>query len=243
MSNYESVDDHSAPNWRNRCTKFISESSFAGALSTFATKSWIIRIFWAVVLLTSVVGFITVTTLNAKMLLDDPISTSITLTRERELNFPAVTICNLNFLNVTTLNSAGNTIQADLTQLFDDVLEKSNVSNCKVHANRLAMNTGYNISWGELTTLATNDFSQLLRPCTYDGDVCTINDFKPINTIAGRCVTFNGQNTRKTSGTGIRKGLRLQFLSDPEDGLEGFSVFRDYGYRVIVHNSDEPPRP
>ena len=32
-------------------------------------------------------------------------------------------------------------------------------------------------------------------------------------------------------------------MSDPKDGGEGFSVFRDYGYRVIVHNSDKPPRP
>ena len=114
---------------------------------------------------------------------------------------------------------------------------------CEVHANRLAMNTGYIISWGELTTLAINDFSQLLSSCTYDGDACTINDFKPIDTIVGRCITFNGQNTRKARGTGIHRGLRLQFLSDPKDSREGFSVFRDYGYRVIVHNSDEPPRP
>ena len=29
---------------------------------------------------------------------------------------------------------------------------------------------------------------------SYDGYMCTINDFKLIDTIAGRCITFNGQN-------------------------------------------------
>ena len=32
---------------------------------------------------------------------------------------------------------------------------------------------------------------------SYGSYMCTIDDFKPIDTIVGRCITFNGQNIRK----------------------------------------------
>ena len=40
-------------------------------------------------------------------------------------------------------------------------------------------------------------------------------------------------------GTGVRQGLRLQL--SPEDQF--FSLGRDYGFRVVIHNPDELPQP
>ena len=62
---------------------------------------------------------------------------------------------------------------------------------CKNIANRLARNTGVNIGWGGLTNTAINDLRVLLFDCAYEGVECGIEDFVPINTIAGHCYTFN----------------------------------------------------
>ena len=240
----EMKDESNNANWQSRCEAFASDSSFAGVLYVFKSKSWIKRIFWALVILTAIAGFVTVTTLNIRMLLREPIATSITMTRENELSFPAVTICNLNLFDTTTLRKAN--VLYDLSQLFTEIVDNSDLSQCMVAANNVASQPGYNISWAELTTIAGNNFSKLLQMCSFGGKKCTIHDFTPINTVGGQCYTINGHPSEKklvAQGTGIRKGLRLQLLWNPFFLLSGFSIFRDYGYRIIIHNPDEPPRP
>ena len=173
-------------------------------------------------------------------LVREPIATSITLTRESQLSFPAVTICSLSLLNLTTLGSGGPTVIDDLDRLFEE--SATDLPACRGIANQIARNTGENISWGELTNLARNDLPVLLRSCTYAGKECSIDDFEPISTIAGRCYTFNRQSSepgRMSQGTGVRQGLRLQL--SPDDQL--FSLGRDQGFRVVIHNPDELPRP
>ena len=67
-------------------------------------------------------------------------------------------------------------------------------------------------------------------------------DLRPINTVIGVCFTFNGPSSgpvRKVSGTGPRQGLRLQL----SNGAQYFSLGNNYGFTVVVHNRDEPPRP
>ena len=208
----------------------------------FTSKSWIKRIFWALVILIAIGGFCTITVLNVITLVREPIATSITLTREEELMFPAVTICSLSLLNTTTLASVGDTVVSDLISLFDEVQQRSNISGCKFIANRLASITGQNVSWGELTNLAQNELPTLLKTCTYGGKKCSIDNFEPVSTVAGRCYTFNGPRTKPppvAQGTGVRQGLRLRL--SPDDQL--FSLGRDHGFRVVIHNPDELPSP
>ena len=63
-----------------------------------------------------------------------------------ELNFPAVTICSLSFLNTTTLEStdAGKNVTSKLMDLFDEVRSNSNTPGCQSIARELSDNTGYN---------------------------------------------------------------------------------------------------
>ena len=239
---YEEGKEPIKPSWRRRSEKFFNDSTFNGALYVFASKSWIKRIFWAVVVLTAIGGFCAITVLNIITLVREPIATSITLTREEELTFPAVTVCSLSLLNTTTLESGGDTVVNDLISLFDEVQLNSDISGCRFYANRLASNTGRNVSWGELTNIAQNDLSALLKTCTYQGKKCSIGDFEPISTVAGRCYTFNGPSTnpsRTAQGTGVRQGLRLEL--SPDDQL--FSLGNDHGFRIVVHNPDELPSP
>ena len=238
---YEKGEETIQPSWRRRAKKFFDDSTFNGALYIFTSKSWLKRIFWLLIIVIAIGGFWAVTIADIIRLVREPIATSITLTREDELNFPAVTICSLSLLNTTTLESGGATVVSDLIQLFD--FADTDLPECRRIANQIARNTGENVSWGELTNLANNDLRVLLRNCTYEGEKCGVEDFQPISTIAGRCYTFNrptvNNSGRKARGTGVRRGLQLQL--SPEDQL--FSLGSDHGFRVVIHNPDELPRP
>ena len=238
---YEKGEETIKPSWRRRAEKFFDDSTFNGALYIFASKSWIKRIFWLLIITVAIGGFWAVTVADIIRLVREPIATSITLTREGELGFPAVTICSLSLLNITTLDSGGETVVNDLIDLFD--FAATDPPECRRIANQIARNTGQNISWGELTNLANNDLRVLLKECTYEGRKCGVEDFQPISTVAGRCYTFNKPTSNKpqrmAQGTGVRRGLRLQL--SPEFQL--FSLGSDHGFRVVIHNPDELPRP
>ena len=224
---------------KTRTEEFFNDSSFHGILYPFASKSWIKRILWAVIILTAIGGFLIVSYINFSLLAREPISTSITLARKKEITLPAVTICSLSLLNITTVESGGFNIQGELNELFNDIMERSNIQTCKSHANRLASTTGQNISWGELIDIAQNNISALLMNCSFAGKKCSAEDFEPIHTIGGRCYTFNRVGSRVVKDTGIRQGLHL--LLSPY--YQFFSLEGDIGFRVVIHNPDELPRP
>ena len=243
---FDSLDEEKPPmpykpDWRRRAEKFFENSTFNAALYMFASKSRTKRILWAVVVLAAIGGFGTVTYKHINTLVNEPISTSITLTRGNEVEFPAVTVCSLSLLNITKLQAAGGSIISDMARLFHKVRFEKDIPGCESVARKIINDTEFNLNWGELTSRARNDRSALIPSCTFVGDDCT-NEFTPFNTVAGVCYTFNGpstQPTRTVRGTGIRQGLRLKL--SPDDQL--FSENNDHGFRIVIHNPDELPRP
>ena len=238
---YEKGEESIKPSWRRRAEKFFNNSTFNGALYIFASKSWTKRIIWLLVIITAIGGFWAVTIVDIIQLARKPIVTSITLTRENELSFPAVTICSLSGLNTTTLNLGGPTVVNDLSDLIKT--SRRDPTECKNIANRIASNTGVNVGWGGLVDTAKNDLRVLLVECAYEGTECGIEDFMPINTLIGRCYTFNKPTpikpVRMARGTGIRRGLQLQLLPK----FLNFTPGADLGFLVVVHNPDELPQP
>ena len=233
---------HSKPDWRKRAEKFFDNSSFTGVLYMFASKSWPKRIVWAVVVLAAIGGFAAVTITHFTTLVSEPTSTSIRMTRENNVTFPAVTICSLSVLNTTKLRSAGDSVISDLRSIFDTANVNRDLQSCESVASKLVNDTGLNLNWGELLLRARNDQSSLISHCTFAGEDCT-NEFIPFSTVAGVCYTFNGPSTQPThtvQGTGFRKGLRLKL--SPDDQL--FSELNnDRGFRIVIHNPDELPMP
>ena len=185
------------PDKRGKARRFFEDSTFNGAIYIFDSRSPPKRIFWGLVVVLSIGGFLAVTGWHISTLARDPTSTSITLKRENVLTFPAVTICSLNLLNVTTLRTASTSaitdqqIISDMIKLFDDVRYRNNIPACQTTARSLARTTGYNANWGNLTDLAKNQLATLLTSCRFVGRNCTANDFTPVSTVGGVCYTFN----------------------------------------------------
>ena len=228
----------------SRYEKFSGDSTCSAILYMFNKEDYstAIRIFWGVVVLIAVALFSAVTIYDFFLLAREPISTSITLTREDELQFPAVTICSLSFLNTSALDSVSTDtidVRQRVRELFD-VAEPSQA--CTDLADQLADDTDRDVSFGELTSLARNVLSTLIEECTFVGNECTANDFEAIQTVGGVCYTFNGQSTQQTrtvKGVGVRRGLHLVLSAE----FQLFSLNDDRGFRVVIHNPDELPRP
>ena len=234
------VEEPTKPDCMKRSEKFFSDSTFNGALYIFARKSWLKRVLWGMVVLVAIAGFWAVTIVEILRLTREPISTSILLTREDKLNFPAVTICSLSLLNTTDLDSAGASVVDDLDTLFA-LSRDSDFPGCRTVANKLISDTGQNLNWGDLTFTAKYDLSAIIESCEFVGQDC-MDDFELVRTVAGVCYTFNGPSTqrpRSVNGTGIRQGLRLQLSQNNQH----FSLRDDYGFRVVIHNPDELPIP
>ena len=226
----------------HRLKKFGDNSSLSAAVYEFKSKSIIKRLLWGLIVILAIAGFCCITGLSIKMLIDEPISTSITEMRQDELEFPAVTVCSLSFLDSAVLS---NSVVNQLIALFT-AGQPPNVpplTECISIANKITSDTGIDIGFGNLILdLAKNDLISLIEQCFFEGNNCT-NDLKIVNTISGVCFTFNGPNKTAKSlnvqGTGVLNGLRLQI----GNGYQAFTLNNNYGFKVIVHNRDEPPRP
>ena len=238
------------PDPKSKYEKFSEDSTCSAVLYMFKKSDYSIgiRIFWGVVVLIAVAGFGAVTIYDFFMLAREPISTSITLTRQDSLDFPAVTICSLSFLNTSALDtvdtaSGRDDVRQRLRDLFDVAdPDSSEQQACTSMANDLAADTGRDVGFGGLTSQARNELSTLLDQCTFVGAECTADDFEVVQTVGGVCYTFNGQSTQPTrtvQGVGVRRGLHL--VLSPEFQL--FSLRQDRGFRVVIHNPDELPRP
>ncbi len=227
----------------HRLKKFGDNSSLSAAVYEFKSKSIVKRLLWGLIVILAIAGFCYITAQSIKMLIKEPISTSITEMRQDELEFPAVTVCSLNFLDPTVLS---NNVVNKLTRLFI-AGQPPNVpplTECISLANEITSDTGLDIGFGNLILdVAKNDPISLIEQCFFKGDDCT-NDLKIVNTISGVCFAFNGPNKTAKSlnvqGTGVLQGLRLQIRYRYQ---AQFTLNMNKGFKVIVHNRDEPPRP
>ena len=236
--------------WVKRLKNFGENSSFNAAVYEFKSTSILKRVFWGAVMFAAVVGFCVITALSIRMLIQEPIGTSITLEQQESLTFPAVTVCSLSFLNTTQLDEfsrasglSDGAITSNLIGLFGLATDiPYDLPECRNIANQITADTEYDRGFGNLIINdARNDPRQLVIKCSFFGENC-IDSLVEIDTISGVCFTFNGATTttpRKSTGTGVRNGLRLQL----ENGDQFFSLGLNSGYNVIVHNRDEPPRP
>ena len=181
-----------------------------------------------------------------RMLVDEPIATSITVTRERALTFPTVTICSLSLLNATTVTQRGrDTIgdDFDATDKLAEVFDLAQVippdeQSCRDFTEQLASDVDFDGSWGELLEGTKYTAESLIEECEFAGAVCSHTDFQPVRTVGGVCYSFNLDGSHSVSGTGARQGLRLKLR---EDSNQYFSLGQDFGYRVVIHNPDEFP--
>lgn len=148
-----------------------------------------------------------------------------------ELDFPAVSFCNLNSIDYNKANLEANKIIREkierlispftFNDTYEESLNKTNILlkrgfQLKQIAEMITQVFVIHITRDEISKISYN-LDQLLVSCLYNNKVCSNNSFQHLITNNfGNCFTFNSgnnpDNLYKVSRTGFRNGLRLELI-------------------------------
>ncbi|KAH9513271.1 hypothetical protein Btru_034517 [Bulinus truncatus] len=161
----------------------------------------------------------------------NPVSTVVSIEYEPRLEFPAVTLCNLNPIR---LSKASNALK-----------EKSEEEeNLDVHNTKLEELLSQNNT--EEKKVMGHAMQDMLIECKFNGTPCTYHDFKYIyNQKYVNCYTFGYYNNsedhkRYTTKTGPANGLIIEMDIQQYDYLP---LTQSAGVKVLLHPDTEAPFP
>ncbi|XP_013405367.1 uncharacterized protein LOC106170158 [Lingula anatina] len=156
-----------------------------------------------------------------------PVTVNVKINYADKINFPAVTICNLNAFKMS--KAAENGHYEIINELYSSGLSGN-------HTDR----TG-NGTIEDLFQLNAHTKEDMILSCRWNNGICSNSDFEKIQTDHGICFTFNGGNkpVKTTAQTGAEHGLRLTINIEQYEYMSG--PFGSAGLKVLLHEQHEVP--
>ena len=227
---------------RSRFNKYIQSTTTHGVVYIFIGKSKIRRLFWLMIVLTAGIGCLYNVFNRIAFLANRPISTTLSVVDESSVNFPAVTLCNLNLMRRSFLASTS----PGLAQLIRNVFYTQGTDEeCKNATEQFELySISVNDSFPDLLWKGRHRANETIISCRFLGQECDWRDFLPTLTPSGVCYTFNDGKqapVMKINGTGIRFALSL-IVSIQQDEYNA-ALNHDAGIKISVHPQNEPPQP
>lgn len=226
-----------------RFRTYIQATTAHGVVHIFTEPTFIRKLVWLVIVLGAATGCLYNCIDRIMFWASKPTSTTIMIARKQEMDFPAVTICNLNILRKDYLESVGlETLIRD--SMFIDFLEPEGIRSCNAQLERINVS---NITYQSLLEEGKDALQNLIASCHFQGRPCSIDNrnFSPTMTRFGVCYTFNsgkgGTPIHKAHGTGSRLGLRLM-VNVSQDQYVATTNY-DAGVKIAVHHQSDPPQP
>ena len=225
--------------------KFIHSFTAHGVIHIFTGKSVIRRIIWLLIFLAASSSCLYDISVHIKRLVSKPTSTTTMITKARLLQFPAVTVCDLNHYNATRLEDKNLT---NLVQLMYSAKEIAHtIENCSIVLHADGHPVPFNLSsigYEELTIDAGHNMRNFICKCRFAGEDCdTSHMFKPVMTNLGLCYTFNHAEMAggplMVNGRGQKQGLQIHLRVDPRNHVGADSP----GVKVAIHPQSELPLP
>uniref|UniRef100_UPI00398E3DC2 acid-sensing ion channel 5-like n=1 Tax=Pristiophorus japonicus TaxID=55135 RepID=UPI00398E3DC2 len=225
--------------------EFAASTSFHGLQNALHSRPRTRRVFWMVVVLGCVIVVSCQITQCFSHYFSWPTSTSVTIKYVEHIEFPAVTLCNLNRYQaqaVTNMNiiyilwtivcavisiaqSYGN---SNTSQDIQDFFQGNPTFSIK----NFTKEYGYQL-----------DNSTLLK-CDFFGEPCYPKDFKHVFTEYGNCYTFNHDDVNAKRSANISgRGLSVMLdVKQPEMTDNPSLGFVDAGIYFVIHSPKEPPQ-
>ena len=228
----------------SRFKKYIQSSSTAhGVVYIFIGKSYIRKTFWLLIVLTCASTCLYNIIDRIKFLASGPTTTTIKLTRKQEIDFPAVTICNLNMLRKDYLESLG-LAEAVFELLFLEAEDDQDQDSCSDWLQRLPSSLP-NITYQQMFFAGKQDLESLIAGCQFLGRDCSKEKILPTLTQLGVCYVFNsgfgGAPIMTIDGTGAGMGLRL--ILNVSQNQYAATPNLDAGVKIAIHHQSDPPQP
>ena len=231
--------------WRQRICKkdsrkfmkYIKSTPTHGVVHIFVGKSIVRRVYWTFIILAAASYCLFNISERIKFLSTSPTSTTRSLVHHNSLQFPVVTVCNLNLVKLSylqQLEAQGINISA-FTEF--DYKKCTNYSSGRRSANSSSLNLT------RITQEGGQSAEELIQDCYFMGRQCSSKNFTTANSRLGVCHSFNSNLSSPLSNLspGPRFGLELVLNITQED--YGFSMGGDAGVSVVVHSQGEPGEP
>lgn len=134
------------------------------------------------------------------------VNTKLIRVDNNRIDFPAVTICNLN-----RYNTEKNQFPAELKSEMIKFLEKENLSNMLNEGGIFSMSVFYKTTKRIMTKMIQNssfherislgfEMNEMLISCLYNQEECNSDEFSPLsNNPYTLCHTFNKNKTKKSN--------------------------------------------
>ena len=234
--------------------EFYSDSTMHGFRAAFGSRSFFRRMIWRVLLLGALLftGYLFYGVLNQYLQYDFKVSKQIHFDLEN-LNFPRVTICNMNSVSNKKLREFDLGIDSQLWLKFYHELRygKLNVSSTK---NQEILQKFYdrnitsyyeilsNFELGKKEMLDDPTLQNVFSyTCRYQEKVCTTANFLEIYTMDyGKCIAFPRYGDYKEKALKVErndKGLRLILNVHEDEMMDSRSIFN--GLVVFIHPHNE----
>ena len=232
---------------RRRFKKYVQSTTVHGVVHIFVGKSKIRRFLWMLIVLGAGMGCVYNICNRIAKLAEGATTTTTSILEPESVNFPAVTLCNLNFIKKSFLDDVN--VPPNVVELIQNVLYGSEAAvnkECNKHQNQTeSINTTYNKSYPDLLWYGRHTAEKMILHCWFIDQTCNASDFIPTFTPGGDvCYTFNdGKHTPilQTNGTGTRFALTVDvYVMQHEYSVSHNS---DAGIKIAVHPQSDPPRP
>ncbi|XP_057307360.1 acid-sensing ion channel 1C-like [Hydractinia symbiolongicarpus] len=201
---------------------FIENSSLHGLSYIFDKRHSVRRIIWFVITVAAFGYSMQKVYESTVNFLDYPFNTARMRQYVDEIEFPAVSFCNLNDMRMSVLNG---------TMVDEAILDHSKAKNVTAEVYR-------NVTRG-----AAHLLEEMLVDCTFNGMKCSHENFTFFYWKQGdQCFTFNsgqkGHPVLSVTGTGIERSLTMTI------NLQHYDYYRDRlisGIHLLLHGQDETP--
>ena len=219
---------------------YIENTSANGVAKVFAKQYGVPRrLFWLVIILGATAACLYTIVCSIIFLASAPTSTSVAITSVRPLEFPGVTVCNLNFFTASSLDAVG-LLGAGILGVNQNSFDRpKNGCISEISEFPMAKDVVLEDLW---SVKGPQSLSEFIPLCTYLGKPCDMEHDFTLSTLSfGACYTFNGYSKMppsKTYGTGSSQGLQL--LLNINQSEYTASAFLDAGAKVYIHVSSEP---
>uniref|UniRef100_A0A671UDX4 Acid-sensing ion channel 1 n=1 Tax=Sparus aurata TaxID=8175 RepID=A0A671UDX4_SPAAU len=158
----------------------------------------------------------------------------------KNMTFPAVTICNYNFIRKSQMSYNDLVFMGPLLGFEEGMAPGFQLAQ-EPDRSRFSLDEFYNRT--------RHRIEEMLLECNFRGLECGPEDFREIFTRYGKCYTFNsGQNGRPllvTMKGGMGNGLELMLDIQQDEYLpvwgETDETSFEAGIKVQIHTQDEPP--
>ena len=225
-----------------RFRKFVHSTTTHGVIHIFSGKSKIRRFLWLMLVLTSATGCLYDIAVSIRRLARGSTDTTVSVLEPDSVDFPAVTLCNLNLIRQSSLRN----VSRELREFIENASYGIVYDNGHKCSENVEIFTGpLDKSISDLLWNGGHTAEDTIVRCKFKGQTCNHTDFTPtLMPSGGVCYTFNdGKRApiKKTHGTGTRFALSL--IINVQQHEYTAALNQDVGIKIAVHPQSELPQP